>query len=171
MFRRSTTAKCKLSIDHYSSSQHANAIPRYVPLANWLLMIGTVLIAGIFNNTTALGNAYGVCVMFVTFFDTCMVTLAAIFVWKFSPFLVFLPWLTIALMDGAFLSSVLTKVPQGAVSSHCARHPVSPRKLTLVVVHDNISCPPRLHPPRMALRKRATMGRRSRRPLSHFPLH
>jgi KUP system potassium uptake protein len=77
-------------------------------------MIGTVLVAGIFNNTTALGNAYGVCVMFVTFFDTCMVTLAAIFVWKISPFYVFLPWLTIALMDSAFLSSVLTKVPSGA---------------------------------------------------------
>ena len=93
-----------------------------MPLANWLLMIGTVLVAGIFNNTTALGNAYGVCVMFVTFFDTCMVTLAAIFVWKFSPFVVVLPWLTIALMDGAFLSSVLTKVPQGAVSQYCTRH-------------------------------------------------
>lgn len=77
-------------------------------------MIGTVLIAGIFNNTTALGNAYGVCVIFVTFFDTCMVTLTAIFVWKYSPLLVFLPWLTVALMDGAFLSSALTKFPHGA---------------------------------------------------------
>lgn len=77
-------------------------------------MIGTVLIAGIFNNTTALGNAYGVCVIFVTFFDTCMVSLTAILVWKYSPLLVFLPWLTFALMDGTFLSSALTKVPSGA---------------------------------------------------------
>ena len=52
--------------------------------------------------------------MFVTFFDTCMVSLAAMFVWRFSPYLVFLPWLTIALMDGTFLSSALTKVPDGA---------------------------------------------------------
>jgi len=77
-------------------------------------MIGTVLIAGIFNNTTALGNAYGVCVIFVTFFDTCMATLTAVFVWKYSPLLVFFPWLTISLMDGAFLSSALTKFPHGA---------------------------------------------------------
>lgn len=52
--------------------------------------------------------------MFVTFFDTCMVSLVAIFVWRFSPFLIVLPWLTIACLDGAFISSVLTKVPQGA---------------------------------------------------------
>ncbi|KAK5011713.1 hypothetical protein LTR28_007252 [Elasticomyces elasticus] len=101
----------QIKIVHVSKVYHGQV---YVPLANWLLMIGTVLIAAIFNNTTTLGNAYGVCVMFVTFFDTCMVTLAAIFVWRFSPFLVFFPWLTIALLDGTFLSSALTKVPVGA---------------------------------------------------------
>jgi len=86
----------------------------FIPIANWLLMIGTILIASIYNNTTSLGNAYGVCVMFVTFFDTCMVSLAAMFVWRISPYLVFLPWLTVACLDGAYLSSALTKVPQGA---------------------------------------------------------
>ena len=86
----------------------------YVPLVNWLLLVGTVLIAAIYNNTTSLGNAYGVCVMFVTFFDTCMVSLAAMFVWRISPYLVFIPWLTIACLDGVYLSSALTKVPDGA---------------------------------------------------------
>lgn len=86
----------------------------YVPMVNWLLMIGTVLVAAIFNNTTSLGNAYGVCVMFVTFFDTCMVSLAAIFVWRRSPWLVLLPWLIITCLDGTYLSSSLTKVPDGA---------------------------------------------------------
>ena len=52
--------------------------------------------------------------MFVTFFDTCMVSLAAMFVWRISPFIVFLPWLTIACLDGTYLSSALTKVPVGA---------------------------------------------------------
>ncbi|KAI7975344.1 hypothetical protein EIK77_003725 [Talaromyces pinophilus] len=52
--------------------------------------------------------------MFVTFFDTCMVALAAMFVWRISPFIVFLPWLTIACLDGTYLSSSLTKVPVGA---------------------------------------------------------
>ncbi|KAJ5364794.1 uncharacterized protein N7496_010507 [Penicillium cataractarum] len=86
----------------------------FIPIANWLLMIGTVLIASIYNNTTSLGNAYGVCVMFVTFFDTCMVSLAAMFVWRISPYIIFLPWLTMACLDGTYLSSALTKVPEGA---------------------------------------------------------
>lgn len=43
-----------------------------------------------------------------------MVSLTAIFVWRFRPILVFLPWLIIACMDGTFLSSALTKVPSGA---------------------------------------------------------
>ena len=38
----------------------------YVPLANYLLMIGTVIITAVFKNTTSLGQAYGVCVMFVS---------------------------------------------------------------------------------------------------------
>ncbi|OAL32530.1 hypothetical protein AYO22_00552 [Fonsecaea multimorphosa] len=105
------TATFQLSVKHTSKIFHGQL---YIPLANWLLMIGTILVASIYNNTTSLGNAYGVCVMFVTFFDTCMVSLTAIFVWRFSPYLVVLPWLTIACMDGTFLSSALTKVPDGA---------------------------------------------------------
>jgi KUP system potassium uptake protein len=77
-------------------------------------MVGTVVVAAVYNNTTSLGNAYGVCVMFVTFFDTCMVTLVAILVWRIKPYFVFLPWLVIACMDGTFLSSALLKVPDGA---------------------------------------------------------
>ncbi|PCG89542.1 potassium transporter [Penicillium occitanis (nom. inval.)] len=101
----------QIKVIHTSKVFHGQL---FVPVANWLLMIGTILIASIYNNTTSLGNAYGVCVMFVTFFDTCMVALAAMFVWRISPFIVFLPWLTIACLDGTYLSSSLTKVPVGA---------------------------------------------------------
>ncbi|KAF2709019.1 potassium transporter [Pleomassaria siparia CBS 279.74] len=101
----------QIKVVHTSKNHHGQL---YVPAVNWLLMIGTVLIAAIYNNTTSLGNAYGVCVMFVTFFDTCMVMLVAILVWHIKPYIVFLPWLTIACLDGAFLSSSLVKVPDGA---------------------------------------------------------
>ena len=43
-----------------------------------------------------------------------MVALVAIFVWRINPYLVFLPFLIFALLDGTFLSSALTKVPVGA---------------------------------------------------------
>lgn len=101
----------QIKVVHTSTEYHGQL---YVPSVNWLLMVGTVVVAAIYNNTTSLGNAYGVCVMFVTFFDTCMVTLVAILVWQIKPYYVFLPWLTIALLDGTYLSSALTKVPDGA---------------------------------------------------------
>lgn len=86
----------------------------YIPLANWLLMIGTVIVTAVYSNTTSLGNAYGVCVIAVTFITTCMVALVAILVWRL-PFYIVLPvWLIFAALDGAYLSSVLQKVPQGA---------------------------------------------------------
>jgi KUP system potassium uptake protein len=52
--------------------------------------------------------------MFVTFFDTCMVSLAALIVWRIKPIYVHFPWLTIACLDGLYLSAALTKVPDGA---------------------------------------------------------
>ncbi|KAF4635985.1 hypothetical protein G7Y89_g2111 [Cudoniella acicularis] len=101
----------QIKVVHTSKHFHGQL---YVPIANWLLMIGTVLAAAVAQSTTSLGNAYGVCVMFVTFFDTCMVSLAALIVWGRSPYLVFFPWLTIACLDGLYLSSALEKVPDGA---------------------------------------------------------
>jgi|SRR5690242_3674104 len=101
----------QIRVVHTSTTYHGQL---YVPAVNWLLMVGTVLVAAIYNNTTSLGNAYGVCVMFVTFFDTCMVTLVAILVWRIKPYFAFLPALAIASLDGAYLSSALTKVPDGA---------------------------------------------------------
>ncbi|TVY57953.1 Potassium transporter 5 [Lachnellula cervina] len=101
----------QIKVVHTSKIFHGQL---FVPIVNWLLMIGSVLAAAIANNTTTLGNAYGVCVMFVTFFDTCMVSLAALIVWRWSPLLVFFPWITIACLDGLYLSSALEKVPDGA---------------------------------------------------------
>ncbi|KAL8365438.1 hypothetical protein RB595_004312 [Gaeumannomyces hyphopodioides] len=101
----------QVKVVHVSRIFHGQV---YVPFLNWLLMAGAVLVTAVYRDTTRLGNAYGVCVMFVTFFDTCMVTLVAIIVWRLSPFLVFLPWLFFATIDGLYLSSALTKVPDGA---------------------------------------------------------
>ncbi|KAK9367917.1 potassium transporter-domain-containing protein [Lipomyces kononenkoae] len=86
----------------------------YMPLANWLLMIGTVIVTAVYNNTTSLGNAYGVCVILVTFITTCMVTLVALIIWRINVFIVLFVFLAFACLDGVYVSSVLTKVPQGA---------------------------------------------------------
>jgi KUP system potassium uptake protein len=87
----------------------------YVPLANWLLMIGCVIVVGVFNNTTSLGNAYGLCVILVTMVTTCLVSLVAIIVWRFNTFFVVLPIFLIFLTwDGLFLSISVFKIPDGA---------------------------------------------------------
>lgn len=101
----------QVKVVHTSRTFHGQL---YVPFLNWILMCGTILVTAVYSNTTSLGNAYGACVMFVTFFDTCMTTLVALIVWRLSPFVVFIPWLFFACFDGLYLSSALTKVPDGA---------------------------------------------------------
>ncbi|KAK1758277.1 potassium transporter-domain-containing protein [Echria macrotheca] len=101
----------QVKVVHTSSVFHGQL---YVPFLNWILMCGAILVTAVYSDTTRLGNAYGVCVMFVTFFDTCMVTLVSLLVWRLSPFLVFLPWLFFATVDGLYISSALLKVPDGA---------------------------------------------------------
>ncbi|GJC83333.1 potassium transporter 5 [Colletotrichum liriopes] len=101
----------QMKVVHTSETFHGQV---YVPLLNWLLMLGTILVTVVYNNTTSLGHAYGVCVIFVTFFDTLMVTLVAILVWGLPAWLIALPAFAFATLDGLYLSSALNKVPDGA---------------------------------------------------------
>ncbi|KAI9653066.1 MAG: hypothetical protein M1821_007717 [Bathelium mastoideum] len=86
----------------------------YIGIANWLMMIGTVIVTAVYSNTTKLGHAYGVCVILVTFITTNMILLVALMVWRLNPLLVFAVWLPIVTFDGLYLTSALTKVPEGA---------------------------------------------------------
>ena len=104
----------------------------YIPFANWLLMVGTIIVTAVYNNvshgqvsskqgetdwrtkTTRLGNAYGVCVVLVTFITTCMVSIVALLIWRINPFIVLFVFLVFAALDGAYMSAALTKVPEGA---------------------------------------------------------
>ncbi|PNS17832.1 hypothetical protein CAC42_1 [Sphaceloma murrayae] len=101
----------QIKIIHTSSTFHGQL---YIPIANWLLMIGCILVASIYNNTTSLGNAYGVCVMIVSFLDTSMVALTAFFIWRLPLWVISPIWLAFASHDSAYLSSALEKVPRGA---------------------------------------------------------
>ncbi|EXM14057.1 hypothetical protein V3481_012256 [Fusarium oxysporum f. sp. vasinfectum] len=86
----------------------------YMPFANWLLMIGTVVVTAIYNNTTSLGYAYGTCAITVCFLTTCMVSLVALIIWCVHLLIVLLIFLVFILLDGVYLSAALSKVPQGA---------------------------------------------------------
>ncbi|KAI9823635.1 MAG: hypothetical protein M1832_002416 [Thelocarpon impressellum] len=86
----------------------------YVPLANWLLMIGTIIVTAVYHNTTKLGLAYGVCVILVTFITTCMVAIVALIIWRINAFIVLAGFIALGALDGLFLTSALVKVPEGA---------------------------------------------------------
>ncbi|KAG2174363.1 hypothetical protein INT43_004386, partial [Umbelopsis isabellina] len=101
----------QLKVIHTSDNFHGQI---YIPAANWLLMIGTVVITAAFPNTTSLGNAYGACVTFVTLITTTLVTIVSIVVWKWNILLSILFFLIFGFIDGAYLSATLLKVPQGA---------------------------------------------------------
>ncbi|KAK6357735.1 hypothetical protein TWF718_002043 [Orbilia javanica] len=101
----------KLKVIHTSSKIHGQV---YIPFANWLLMIGCVVVTAVYNNTTSLGHAYGVCVILVTFITTCLVSMVAIVVWRIQILLVIPVFFIFACFDGLFLSAALTKIPTGA---------------------------------------------------------
>ncbi len=64
--------------------------------------------------TTSLGNAYGVCVITVTFMTTCMISLVALLVWRLPLYMIAPVFLVFIALDGVYMTSVLTKVPTGA---------------------------------------------------------
>lgn len=66
------------------------------------------------RQTTKLGQAYGVCVILVTFITTFMVSLVAIIIWRLPIIVAAIGFVVFGAFDGMFLSSALTKVPEGA---------------------------------------------------------
>ncbi|KAI9829737.1 MAG: hypothetical protein M1826_005480 [Phylliscum demangeonii] len=86
----------------------------YIPMANWLLMIGTVVVTIVYHDTNKIGRAYGVCVILVTTITTFMVGLVALVVWRWHLVIVVAGVLVFGSLDGLYLSSALTKVPEGA---------------------------------------------------------
>ncbi|WOG97135.1 hypothetical protein DCAR_0416474 [Daucus carota subsp. sativus] len=85
----------------------------YIPEINWILMILTLAVAVGFQDTTLIGNAYGLACMTVMFITTFLMALVIIFVWQrsivlASAFLIFF-WF----IEGIYLSAAFIKIPQG----------------------------------------------------------
>lgn len=66
------------------------------------------------RQTTKLGQACGVCVILVTFITTFMVSLVATIIWRLPIVVAAIGFVVFGAFDGMFLSSALTKVPEGA---------------------------------------------------------
>ncbi|KAK9678050.1 hypothetical protein RND81_11G184800 [Saponaria officinalis] len=84
----------------------------YIPEINWILMILTLAVTIGFRDTTLIGHAYGLACISVMFITSCLMALVITFVWQKGmfaiPFLLFFGFI-----EGVYLSSAFTKVPQG----------------------------------------------------------
>ncbi|KAK4742253.1 hypothetical protein SAY87_000254 [Trapa incisa] len=85
----------------------------YIPEINWILMVITLSITIGFQNTTLIGNAYGLACMTVIFVTTFLLALVVVFVWQKSVLLAAAFLLFFWIIEGAYLSAALIKVPQG----------------------------------------------------------
>ncbi|CAA0839321.1 Potassium transporter 4 [Striga hermonthica] len=85
----------------------------YIPEINWILMILTLAVAVGFRDTTKIGNAYGLAVMSVMFITTFLMSLVMVLVWQRSSILAAAFLAFFWFVEGTYLTSALTKLPQG----------------------------------------------------------
>ncbi|GAB4848606.1 Potassium transporter 4 [Ancistrocladus abbreviatus] len=99
----------RVKIVHTSKHIHGQI---YIPEINWILMILTLAVTIGFQDTTLIGNAYGLAFMTVMLMTTLLMTFVIIFVWQrgilATPFLV-----VFGSIEAVYLSSALMKVLQG----------------------------------------------------------
>ncbi|GAX81809.1 hypothetical protein CEUSTIGMA_g9237.t1 [Chlamydomonas eustigma] len=86
----------------------------YIGVVNYTLMLLCVAVVAGFNaDSTSLGNAYGIAVSTVMLITTNMITLCMIVDWKLNACLITFFWCLYSLIEGAYLSANLLKVPEG----------------------------------------------------------
>ncbi|RZL59746.1 MAG: potassium transporter Kup [Sphingomonas sp.] len=100
----------RLRIEHTSASTAGQI---YIPIVNWMLMVMVILLVLFFRTSSNLTSAYGIAVTGAMFIDTCLLGVALTRLWNW-PIYAAAPLLAVFfLVDGAYFSANLTKVPDG----------------------------------------------------------
>ncbi|VDB98094.1 unnamed protein product [Peniophora sp. CBMAI 1063] len=97
---------------HHTSDKNQGQV--YIPAANWILMIGTIIMVAAFKNLTQLTNAYGFAVSTVMFTTTALVAMQVVYVKQKPIVLGLLLFLFFGFIDALFWGASLRKVPEGA---------------------------------------------------------
>lgn len=100
----------RVKVVHTSCSNEGEV---YSPEINYILMILCVAVILIFGDGKDIGNAFGVVVSMVMLITTILLALVMIIIWRTSPILVFFFCFTFLIMEGIYVSAVLTKIPEG----------------------------------------------------------
>lgn len=94
-----------------TSSKHEGQI--YIPEVNFIIMVLCIGLVLIFKQGVEIGNAFGVVVVWVMIITTCLVALVMLVIWDTNIFLILAFLIPFLLVEGAFMTSLLTKIPQG----------------------------------------------------------
>ncbi|KAF8520592.1 potassium transporter [Hysterangium stoloniferum] len=86
----------------------------YIPAANWLLAIGTLILVGVFKNLANMTNAYGFAVATVMFVTTTLMALQSHYVKRWPLVASIALFIFFGFFDGLFFGAALKKVPLGA---------------------------------------------------------
>ncbi len=100
----------RLRILHTSASAAGQI---YIPIVNWTLMVSVILLVLFFRNSSNLAAAYGIAVTGAMFIDSCLLAVVLLSMWKWKPWLA-IPLLALFfLVDIAYFTANLAKVPAG----------------------------------------------------------
>ncbi|TMJ89401.1 MAG: hypothetical protein E6G76_08410, partial [Alphaproteobacteria bacterium] len=94
-----------------TSSEEAGQI--YVPTANWLLMIGTLLVVVLFKTSQNLAGAYGIAISGTMLVTTILLYRVAIDRWRWPPAVAIFITMVFGAMDATFLASNSLKIVDG----------------------------------------------------------
>ncbi|KAF0921279.1 hypothetical protein E2562_003087, partial [Oryza meyeriana var. granulata] len=83
------------------------------PEINYILMVLCVGVILGFGGEKAIGNAFGVVVIMVMLITTVLLTLVMIIIWRTPLVLAGLYFVPFFIMEGAYVSAVVTKIPEG----------------------------------------------------------
>ncbi len=100
----------RLRIEHTSAVTVGQI---YIPIVNWALMIMVILLVLFFQTSSALTSAYGIAVTGAMTIDTCLLGVLLRRLWHWPKYYAYPLLALFFLVDGAYLSANLTKVPSG----------------------------------------------------------
>ncbi|XP_010230880.1 probable potassium transporter 3 [Brachypodium distachyon] len=110
--RQCTALGCfpRVKIVHTSSRIHGQI---YSPEINWILMFICLAVTIGFRDTMLIGNAYGMACAGVMVVTTLLMALVIVFVWQQGFLMATLFLLAFGVVEAAYLSAAVMKVPQG----------------------------------------------------------
>jgi KUP system potassium uptake protein len=100
----------RLEVRH-TSEEHEGQI--YMPLVNTLLLMGVLLLVGLFRSSSALASAYGIAVSGTMVVTACMAFIVIWKVWNWSPLFAGALMAPFLVVDTTFFSANLLKVVEG----------------------------------------------------------